>query len=74
MILFEPVEGNPETVVQECHRLLRPGVMARVPGDFWRFTRNGVRMEGFHMTHGIRFIVSPPGMIHYGRSAFGSWP
>lgn len=52
--VLEHVEGNPETAVTECFRVLRPGGVAihttclinpvhGVPGDFWRFTPDGLR-------------------------------
>lgn len=53
--VLEHIGGNPQTAVDECHRVLRPGGIAchttcfinpvhGWPGDFWRFTPEGLRV------------------------------
>jgi SAM-dependent methyltransferase len=53
--VFEHIEGNPQTAVDECYRVLKPGGIAvhttcfinpihLVPGDYWRFTPDALRL------------------------------
>ncbi len=53
--VLEHLEGNPFKAVQESYRVLKPGGLAvhttcllmglhRYPGDFWRFTPDGLRL------------------------------
>jgi SAM-dependent methyltransferase len=53
--VLEHVEGNPQQVIDECHRVLRPGGVAvhttcfinpvhGAPKDFWRFTPDALSL------------------------------
>jgi SAM-dependent methyltransferase len=53
--VFEHIEGDPFVAVRECHRVLKPGGVAvhttcfnihihGVPGDFWRFTPDALKL------------------------------
>jgi SAM-dependent methyltransferase len=53
--VLEHVEGNPQTAIDECRRVLRPGGISvhttclinpihGAPSDFWRFTPDGLSL------------------------------
>jgi len=64
-MVLEHVEGNPETVFQELHRVLKPGGIAIVtsvfmyrvhfgPKDFWRFSPDALRYLARDWSHIIQ--------------------